>query len=266
MAAATLDVLTQGRFRLGLGVSGPQVSEGWYGVPFAKPLARTREYVEIVRQTIRRDGPVEHDGQQFQLPLGGGLGKSLKLLIRPHSESVPIYLGSIGPKATELVGEIADGWLPFMWDPRNPDVMLNNLRAGADRAGRSIDAIDISPTVPVALHEDASVARDQVRPLITFYLGSMGHSTKNFYVETAERYGHGDSARAVQERALAGDARGAAAACSDELIDACCIACRPRDLDAALARYEAAGTDTLLCFPFGDRKGVTNALTRSLAA
>jgi F420-dependent oxidoreductase-like protein len=147
MAAVTLDVLSGGRFRLGLGVSGPQVSEGWYGVPFRHPVRRTREYVEIVRRVVDREGPLRFEGREWRLPLapddgGAGLGKPLKLLASPVQERIPIYLGAIGPRSVEQVGEIADGWLPFLLNPREPEVLFDPLRTGARRAGRSLEDIE----------------------------------------------------------------------------------------------------------------------------
>ena len=153
MAAATLDVLSDGRFRLGLGVSGPQVSEGWYGVSFTRPLRRTREYVEIVRAVLAREEPLQFAGQEWTLPLaegGTGLGKPLKLLAKPVQERIPIYLGAIGPRSVEQVGEIADGWLPFLLNPAEPELLLDPLRAGALKAGRSLDEIDIAPVCSIA--------------------------------------------------------------------------------------------------------------------
>lgn len=216
MAAATLDVLTEGRFRLGLGLSGPQVSEGWYGVPFRRPLGRTREYVEIVRRVLARAAPLEFEGREWHLPLteaegGSGLGKPLKLLAKPVSE-IPIYLGAIGPRSVRQVGEIADGWLPFLLHPGEPDVLMDPLREGLAEAGRSLGDVDVAPVVPVAIDDDVEVARDLTRPWLAFYLGAMGAKDKNFYVELADRYGHGASARECQERMLAGDRAGAAAA------------------------------------------------------
>ena len=258
MAAASLDVLSGGRFRLGLGLSGPQVSEGWYGVPFTNNLKRTREYVDVVRRALARE-PV-------QVPLEGdeggmGLGRPLKLLTRPVQERLPIYLGAIGPRSVEQVGAIADGWLPFLLDPAEPGELLEPLRRGAERAGRSLDEIDIAPVVPVAIAEDVATARDAVRPWLAFYRGAMGAREKNFYVELAERQGHGAAAREVQERALAGDRAGAAAAVTDALVDAGSIATTPAGLDERLAAYERAGADTLVAVPCGaDRPGVIRAL------
>ena len=268
MAAASLDVLSGGRFRLGLGVSGPQVSEGWYGVPFARPVSRTREYVEVVRRALAREAPLEFAGREYRLPLAGGtgLGKPLKLLARPVQERIPIYLGAVGPKAVQQVGEIADGWLPFMVDPAQFDVLLEPLQRGLERAGRTLDDLDIAAAVPVGLAGDVREARDAVRPWLAFYVGAMGARDKNFYVELAERAGHGGAARAVQERWLAGDRLGAAGALSDELIDAMALATTPAGLDDRLAAYEAAGVDTLVAVPCGpDRTGIVRALAAATA-
>jgi F420-dependent oxidoreductase-like protein len=252
MTATTLDVLSGGRFRLGLGVSGPQVSEGWHGVSFERPLRRTREYVEIVRAALAREAPLEYDGQEFQLPVEGtGLGKPLKLLVKPVQERIPIYLGAIGPKSVEQTAKIADGWLPFMFSPETADELLQPF-AGTD--------LDISPVVMVCVDEDLDRARDMARPWLSIYLGGMGAKGKNFYVETAERFGGGESARLVQERFLAGDRAGAAAALSTELIDHSAICCRPAELDERLAAYERAGATTFLAMPFGDRPRIVEAL------
>ena len=258
MAACTLDVLSGGRFRLGLGVSGPQVSEGWHGVPFRRPLARTREYVEIVRQALAREGPLEYAGDEFHLPLAGSeFGKPLKLLAKPVQKRIPIYLGAIGPKAVEQTARIADGWMPFMFTPeRAPDLLAPF--AGTD--------VQIAPAVLVCLDDDPDRARDLARPWLALYLGGMGAKDKNFYVEAAERFGHGDSAREVQQRFEAGDRAGAAQALSPELIDGSAICCSYAGLDERLAAYEAAGADTLLAVPFGDRPRIVQALAATAAA
>lgn len=258
MAAASLDILSGGRFRLGLGLSGPQVSEGWYGVPFTRNLGRTREYVDVVRRTLARERIL------MDLPEGEpgtGLGKGLKLLARPVQDRLPIYLGAIGPKAVRQTGAIADGWLPFLLDPNNAEELMGPLREGAEEAGRSLADIDVAPVVPLAVDEDLAAARDAVRPWLAFYLGSMGAKSKNFYVELAERQGHGVAARAVQDAALAGDQAGAIAAVSDGLVDAGAIATTPAGLDERLATYERAGVTTLVAVPCGDDKpGVLRAL------
>jgi F420-dependent oxidoreductase-like protein len=251
MTAATLDVLSGGRFRLGLGVSGPQVSEGWHGVPFRRPLARTREYVEVVRKALAREGPLEYEGEELRLPLEGSeLGKPLKLLIKPVQERIPIYLGAIGPKSVRQAARIADGWLPFMFSPGSAEELLEPFRG---------TGVDIAPVVMVCVGEDLDRARDLARPWLAIYLGGMGAKAKNFYVETAERFGHGESARRVQQL-FAEDREAAAAALSPELIDDSAICCRPGELDERLAEYERAGATTLLAMPFGDRPKIVSAL------
>jgi F420-dependent oxidoreductase-like protein len=263
MAAVTLDALSNGRFRLGLGVSGPQVSEGWYGVPFERPVTRTREYVDIIRKIVAREGPVDYQGKAFQLPVrdaGLGLGKPLKMLAHPVRSEIPIYLGAIGPKSVEMVGEIADGWLPFMLGPEDPEPLLEPLRRGLDKAGRTISDIDIAPCVPLAVHEDLDTARNLVRPWLAFYLGAMGAEKKNFYVELAERLGHGEAARECQRLFLSGDRIGAATSLPDEAIDMACIAATPAGLDDRLAAYESMGANTLVAVPCGDHAAVIRAL------
>ena len=253
MTAATLDVLSNGRFRLGLGVSGPQVSEGWHGSPFARPLRRTREYVEIVRAALAREAPLSYEGEEYRLPLEGSeLGKPLKLLAKPVQERIPIYLGAIGPKSVEQTAEIADGWIPFFFSPERAEEMLAPVRA----SGRDID---VAPAVLVCVDDDVDRARDLARPWLALYLGAMGARGKNFYVETAERLGHGDSARRVQEL-YQSDKAAAAGALSDELIDSSAICTTPAGLDERLAEYERAGVDTLLALPFGDRPAIVRAL------
>jgi F420-dependent oxidoreductase-like protein len=258
MAAASLDVISEGRFRLGLGLSGPQVSEGWYGVPFTNNLKRTRAYVDVVRRTLARE--------RILMDLGGddpglGLGKPLRLLTRPVQDPLPIYLGANGPKAVRQTGAIADGWLPFMLDPADPEILLGPLREGAHAAGRSLADIDVAPVVALAIDEDLAAARDAVRPWLAFYLGAMGAEQKNFYVEVAERQGHGVAARDVQQKGLAGDRLGAVAAVTDGLVEAGAIATTPAGLDERLASYERAGVTTLVAVPCGDdRPGVLRAL------
>ncbi len=258
MTAATLDTLSNGRFRLGLGVSGPQVSEGWHGVRFARPLARTREYVEIVRTALARDGALEYAGEEYRLPVDAdGLGKPLRLLIRPVQERIPVYLGAIGPKAVEQTARIADGWLPFMFTPDSaPDLLAPFAGTG----------IDIAPVVMVCVDSDLDRARDLARPWLALYLGGMGAKGKNFYVETAERSGQGEAAREVQRLFMSGDRVGAGTALTPELIDGSAICCRPGELDDRLAAYERAGASTLLAMPFGDRPAIVDALGSAVAA
>jgi F420-dependent oxidoreductase-like protein len=258
MAAMTIDVLSGGRFRLGLGVSGPQVSEGWYGVRFARPVSRTREYVEIVRMALSGE-KVIYDGREFTLPLPDGLGKPLRLLAEPRE--IPIYLGATGPKAVELVGEIADGWLPFMVDPADPSSVMDRLDAGLEKAGRTRADVDVGVAVGMGMAEDLDDARNAVRPLLAFYLGAMGAKEKNFYVELAERAGFGDAAHAIQDAWLGGDRVGAIGLVPDALLDQLCICCRPSEVDSHLARFADAGINTLLVVPCGpDRPAIVRAL------
>jgi F420-dependent oxidoreductase-like protein len=264
MAAATLDVISGGRFRLGLGVSGPQVSEGWYGVPFARPLRRTREYVEIVRRALARKAPLEHRGDEWTLPLPDGLGRPLTLVAKPVQERIPIYLGAVGPKAVEQTGEIADGWLPFIVDPQHVDLLFEPLDRGLARAGRNRSDIDVAAALALAIDDDLSAARDDVRPWLAFYLGAMGSREKNFYVELAERAGHGPAARACQDAMLSGHREAAAAALSDELVDAMSLATTPAGLDDRLGALVACGVDTLAAVPLSrDRPRLVRTLAEA---
>src|ERR1700761_2463424 len=163
MTAATIDTLSGGRFRLGLGVSGPQVSEGWHGVRFAKPLARTREYVDIVKMAIARQ-PVSYQGEHYQLPLPGGAGKAIKLGFHPPRADVPIYLAAVGPKNLELAGEIADGWLAIFFAPDAAGESLQPIARGRAAKGEGLAGFDVAPTVPVMVGDDLEACADVIRP------------------------------------------------------------------------------------------------------
>jgi len=264
MAAATLDTISAGRMRLGLGVSGPQVSEGWYGVPFERSVGRIREYVEIVRMAWSRE-PVVHAGRNFEIPTsaGIGLGKPLKLMARPPQERLPIYIGAIGPKSVELTGEIADGWIPAFFDPEDGAGLMGSLTAGLEKAGRDRGEIDVAPTVPVAVEPDPDEARNALRPLIAFYLGGMGAREKNFYVDLLAANGLADEAHEVQDRFLGGDRIGAAMALTPEVIDMCGIACAPDQLESRVARFADGGADSMIAIVFGSDREAT---IRRLAA
>src|SRR3954468_22941413 len=216
MTAATLDQLSDGRMLLGIGSSGPQVSEGWHGVRFAKQLQRAREYVEVMRMALRRER-VDFQGETLVLPLPDGPGKPLKLTIAPVQESIPIYLAAIGPKNTALAGEIADGWIPTLLDPEHLSALRENLEEGASRAGRQLDGFDIAPSVQVYVNDDREAARDALRPFIALYVGGMGSRKQNFYNQLVQRYGFEDAAREVQELYLDGKKDEAAAALPGEL-------------------------------------------------
>src|SRR5213075_3123190 len=186
MTAATLDLMSGGRFLLGLGVSGPQVLEGWHGQPWGKPLGKTREYVEIVRAALRRD-VVAHEGDHYRIPWDGpgatGLGKPLKLMVRPLRAEVPIYLAAIGPRNVALAAEIADGWLPIFFSPQRLNVLKGSLDEGFARAGggKSLARFDIARTVPVVVGDDAAACRAMIKPRLALYVGGMGARGKNFY-------------------------------------------------------------------------------------
>ncbi|MBE3073942.1 MAG: LLM class flavin-dependent oxidoreductase, partial [Actinobacteria bacterium] len=185
MTAATLDTLSGGRFRLGLGVSGPQVSEGWHGVKFDAPLGRTREYVDIVRMALRRE-TVAYQGKHWTLPLPDGPGKALKMTIHPVRDYLPLYLAAVGPKNVELAGEIADGWLAVFFSPEHSADLLGSLSTGRAKADRGTEqdrlaGFDVVPTVPVILNDDVEAAAAPLRSYSALYIGGMGSREKNFY-------------------------------------------------------------------------------------
>ena len=249
MTAATIDQLSGGRMLLGIGSSGPQVAEGWHGQRFGKQLARTRDYVAVVRKALARER-LEYSGETLELPLPDGPGKALKLTIAPVQESIPVYLAAIGPKNTTLAGEIADGWLPTLLSPEHLGEFLPLLEEGAARVpGKSLDGFDVAPTVNVMISDDVAAARDAMRPFLALYVGGMGSREKNFYNQLAQRYGHEDAARKVQDLYLDGKREEAAAALPDSLIDTVTL-CGPRDVvRERLEVYRAAGVGTMIVSP-----------------
>jgi F420-dependent oxidoreductase-like protein len=260
MTAATLDLLSGGRFRLGLGVSGPQVSEGWHGVRFDDPLARTREYVEIVRIALARQ-TLRFAGEHFPLPLPDGPGKPLKLSVHPVRERIPVYLAAVGPKNLELAGEIADGWLAIFFSPEYAESTLGRVRAGAERAGRDLTEIDVVATVPVVVGDDLEACADRLRGYAALYVGGMGSRTQNFYNALAVRMGYEAAAAQVQELFLAKRTREAMAAVPFDFIDkTSLIGPRDRIVDRIQA-FAAAGVTTLsVSCPSGDLPENTAAL------
>ena len=244
MTAATLDTLSGGRFRLGLGVSGPQVSEGWHGVRFDKPLARTREYVAIVRKALARER-LTYDGEFFTLPLPDGPGKALTLTVHPVRERIPIYLAAVGPRNLELAGEIADGWLAIFFDPDHAGELLAHVRAGRDKAGLGMEGFDIVPTVPVIIGDDIEACAEPVRAYCALYIGGMGSREKNFYNALAVRMGFGEAAERIQDLYLAKDYAGAAAAVPLEFIQRTALIGPPDAIVERLKAYAAAGVTTL---------------------
>jgi F420-dependent oxidoreductase-like protein len=223
MAALTLDHLSGGRFILGLGVSGPQVVEGWYGEPFAKPLARTREYIAIMREIWKREGPVVFEGEHYTLGLPGpsGLGKPLKSTVHPLRTDIPIYLAAEGPKNVALAAEVCDGWLALFYSPHAEDLYLPNLQEGWARetARRTQDDFEICATVPVIVHDDVEEAADWVRPMYALYFGGMGAKDTNFHANVPIRMGYESVVDEVQALYLDGKKAEAAAAIPTALIE-----------------------------------------------
>jgi F420-dependent oxidoreductase-like protein len=248
MTAATIDQLSGGRFILGLGSSGPQVSEGWHGVRFAKQLQRTREYVAVVRMALAHQ-KVEFHGETLELPLPDGPGKVLKLTIRPAQERIPIYLAVLGPKNVALAGEIADGWLPVFFSPEHTSTLRVPLEEGAVRAGRSLDDFRICPSVNVMISDDLQSARDAMRPMLSLYVGGMGSREQNFYNRLVASYGFEMAAREVQDLYLEGKKSAAAMALPDELIDAVSIVGPRERAKERIRAYRDAGVDTLIVAP-----------------
>jgi len=250
MTAATLDQLSGGRMRLGIGSSGPQVAEGWHGQRFGKQLQRTREYVAVVRMALARER-VEFHGETLELPLPDGPGKALKLTIAPVQDRIPIYIAAIGPKNTALAAEIADGWLPMMFSPEHVGEFRPLLEEGFARAGdgKDYDDFEIAPSVNVFITDDVAAARDAMRPFIALYVGGMGSRARNFYNDLVSRYGFEDAARAVQDLYLEGKREEAMAALPDALIDTVTL-CGPRDAARErIGMLRDAGVGTLIVSP-----------------
>ncbi len=225
MTAMTLDQLSNGRFLMGLGLSGPQVVEGWHGVSYARPLVRTREYVEIVRAIFAREAPLTYEGKLYQIPYQGtdatGLGKPLKSTLEAAPD-IPIYLAAIGPKNVGLAAEIADGWLPIFFSPDKYDLVYKEqIEAGFAKAGngKGYANFDIAPTVSVVIHDNLQIAYNMLRPFLALYIGGMGAKGKNFYTDLAARYGYEAEALAIQELYLSGNKGAAMAQVPAALID-----------------------------------------------
>ncbi|MFC7619017.1 LLM class F420-dependent oxidoreductase [Microlunatus sp. GCM10028923] len=250
MTAASLDLLTGGRFRLGLGVSGPQVSEGWHGVRFDHPLGRTREYVAIVRSALARE-TVSHDGDHYRLPLPDGPGKPLKLTIVPPSERIPLLLAAVGPRNLELAGEIADGWLAVFHAPEHAEDQLAAIRRGRERSGQPDRDFAVVPTVPVVVGDDPERCADVIRPYAALYVGGMGSRKQNFYNALAVRMGFADAAAEVQDLFLSGRPRDAAAAIPYEFIDQTSLVGPPGRIAERLAVLAESGVTSAALLPFG---------------
>ena len=241
MTAATIDHLSNGRLILGIGVSGPQVVEGWYGQSFPKPLARTREFVALVREMLERKGPVTFQGEHYQLPLQGGsrLGKPLKLIVHPKRSHIPIYMGAEGPKNVKLATEIADGWLPIFYSPYRNYVYADSLKDLRPD-------FEIACTVTVIVHEDVKQALNMAKPYIAFYIGGMGAKEKNFHLDLIARFGFAGEARRVQELFLAGKRAEAIAAVPEQLVDEITLVGPKERIRDRLAAWKESPVTTLL--------------------
>ena len=243
MTAATLDLMSGGRFILGLGTSGPQVVEGWHGQPWGKPLGKTREYVEIVRTALRRE-TVEHEGEHYRIPYDGpgatGLGKPLKMMLRPLRADIPIYLAAIGPKNVALAAEIADGWLPIFVDPDRFDDAFGPSIAGAR------DGFEIAATVTVLVGDDVEALRDSLKPYFALYIGGMGAKGRNFYNALVTRYGWEAEAATIQDLYLSGKQREAIAAVPDALVDAVSLVGPKERIRDRLAAWRETPVTTLI--------------------
>jgi F420-dependent oxidoreductase-like protein len=251
MTAMTLDHLSGGRFLCGLGVSGPQVVEGWHGVRYGKPLVRTREYVNILRTIWARERPLEHHGEHYDIPYRGpgasGLGKPLKSIL--HGRPIPIYLAAIGPKSVAQAAEIADGWLPIFYSPyRAPKVYRPALDEGFERAGggKSLARFDVAVGVTVIVGDDVQACLDRVKPALALYVGGMGARGKNFYNDLACRYGFEAAARSVQDLYLAGKKDEAAAAVPNELADEVALVGPKERIRDRLAAWRGAPVGTMI--------------------
>jgi F420-dependent oxidoreductase-like protein len=251
MTAASLDLLSGGRFRLGLGVSGPQVSEGWHGVRFDQPLARTREYLGVLDLALRRR-TVAFEGTHYRLPLPDGPGKALKLTIAPVREHIPTYLAAVGPRNLELAGELTDGWLAVFYAPDFAAEQLASVRAGRERAGRTLDGFDVVPTFPLVVGADPRACADPVRGYAALYLGGMGSRSKNFYNALAVRMGYGEAAALVQDLFLDRRQREAMAAVPYEFLDATSLLGDRERIAERLTVLAASGVTTCAVAPYGD--------------
>jgi len=254
MVGVTIDALSGGRFIFGFGPSGPQVSEGWYGVSYAKPWGRTREYIEIVRAIIAREGPLTYKGSHYQLPAEGpdmtGQGNALKLNFHPLRSESPVFVGAIGRRSVEMAAEICDGWIPIFFSADAFEgTWGEHLEAGFKMGGRSRGDLEISPALQVAVDGDLEAARAVVKAGLLLYLGGMGSKKTNFYVDLTHRFGFGEVAVEVQSLFVDGRREEAYAAIPDELVDATALIGTEDEVSARIEKLAAAGVDRLICSP-----------------
>jgi F420-dependent oxidoreductase-like protein len=267
MAGATIDKLSGGRFLFGFGPSGPQVSEGWYGVPYAKPWGRTREYIEVVREIIAREGPVDHQGEHYQLPLPGGEGKPLKLNFHPERNEIPVFVGAIGRKSVEMAAEICDGWIPIFFSVDAFEATWGeHLEAGFAKGGRQRSDLEVSPSLQVAIDGDLEAAKAVVKAGLVLYFGGMGSRKTNFYVDLAHRFGFGDVADDVQKRFQEGDRAGAFEAVPDEIVEATSLVGTEAEVAERIERFRGAGIDRLIVSPVHAEKSQQLHTLERLAA
>lgn len=250
MTAMGLDALSGGRFLLGLGMSGPQVVEGWHGVPFGRQLARTREYVEIIRAIVARRDDVEFQGRYYQVPYRGkdstGQGRPLKTMFHPVRDRIPIYLGALGPKNVELTAELADGWLAFLYAPEHERLVQEPLIAGARKRNRSLADLDIVATVYVAEGNDLERCRDRLRPIFALYIGGMGAPERNFYFNLVCRYGFQSEAEEIQDLYASGRKHEAEAKVPVELIDQLGLVGSAARIAKRLREWESSPVNSVL--------------------
>jgi F420-dependent oxidoreductase-like protein len=268
MHALTLDHLSGGRAVLGLGVSGPQVVEGWYGAPFGKPLARTREYVSVVRQVLAREAPVVNDGVHYPLPYSGddatGLGKPLKPITHPLRADLPIWLGAEGPRNVALAAEIADGWLPLFYAPRLGPMYEKWLAEGFARPGarRTREKFEVCATAQVVVTDDRERTLEAMKPYLALYIGGMGSKQRNFHRDVFVRMGYGAETEQIQQAYLAGEKDKAAAAVPDNLVEDITLVGSTERVREDVARWEEAGVSMLLvtCASVGELRAVAEAV------
>jgi F420-dependent oxidoreductase-like protein len=238
--------LSNNRFLLGIGASGPQVVEGWHGVPFGKPMARTREYIDILRKILKREAPLQHDGELYQIPYTGpgatGLGKPLKSILHGDPD-MPIYAASITPTGLKVAGEVADGVLPIFMSPEKAGLVTKPLREGIarGRAGRSLADFDVAPFVRISVGPDLQACRDALKPELALYIGGMGARTKNFYNDFAKQMGHEAAAAKIQDAFLGGRRSEAIAAVPDALVDETSLVGSPERIKDRLQAWKEAG-------------------------
>jgi F420-dependent oxidoreductase-like protein len=234
----------------GFGPSGPQVSEGWYGVPYSKPWGRTKEYVEVVREIVAREEKLDHQGEHYQLPLPEGQGKPLKLNFKPLRNDIPIFIGAIGRRSVEIAAEVADGWIPIFFSPEKfEEAWGEHIEKGLAAGGRTRDDFEISPSVQVAIDGDLEAARNMVRMALVLYLGGMGSKKTNFYVDLSHRFGFGEVADEVQELFQAGDKEGAFKALPDEFVNAVSLIGTEAEVADRLTAFREKGIDRLIMTP-----------------